>query len=111
MCGRAGKAYALPAARPTIVQLEDEWEMRTILILTLIAIGATMLAPTVGFAQSFERWDRPTTAPVGALQPRGSNFSPNSPANRAEQRRLSKFDAKQKKRNRKLDRDLNICRC
>ena len=85
--------------------------MRIILILTLIAIGAATLAPTAGFAQSIERWDKSVTAPVGSLQPRGSDFSPNTPANRAEQRRLSKFDARQKKRNRKIDRDLNICRC
>ena len=85
--------------------------MRKILILTLIVVGAATAAPTASFALSFERWNKPATAPVGALQPRGSDFTPNTPANRAEQRRLSKFDARHKKRNRRIDRDLNICRC
>lgn len=85
--------------------------MRIILFLTLIAVGAATNGPTAGFAQSFERWDKPAKAPVGSLQPRGSHFSPNTPANRAEQRRLSKFDAVQKRKNRRIDRDLNICRC
>jgi hypothetical protein len=85
--------------------------MRIILILTLIAVGAATTGPTAGFAQSFERWDKPATAPVGALQPRDGNFSPNTSANRAEQRRLSKFDAGQKRKNRRIDRELSICRC
>lgn len=85
--------------------------IRMPLILALIALGIAIAGPTAGVAQTFERWDRPAEAPVGSLQPRGSGFSSYTPANRAEQRRLSKFDARQRKKNRKLDRDLNICRC
>jgi hypothetical protein len=51
---------------------------------------------------------RPTIVPV---QPRAESFSPHSAANRAEQRRLSRFDAKQNKLNKALDNDLSLCRC
>ena len=85
--------------------------MRMPTFFTLIAIGVANFTPTTGFAQSFERWDKPAKAPLGSLQPRSSDFSGKTPANQAEQRRLSKFDARQKKKNRKVDQDLNICRC
>ena len=50
-------------------------------------------------------------APTVDVQPRAGDFSPNSPANKAEQNRLSTFDAKQEKRDKALDQSLNICRC
>jgi hypothetical protein len=45
------------------------------------------------------------------VQPRTEDFRPHSAANRAEQKRLSRFDARQRKLNKALDTDLNICRC
>jgi copper homeostasis protein CutC len=45
------------------------------------------------------------------VQPRAGDFNPHSAANRAEQRRLTKFDARQKKLEKVLDKNLNICRC
>jgi hypothetical protein len=50
-------------------------------------------------------------APIVQVQPRAEDFNPHSAANRAEQRRLSKFDAKQEKRDETLDKNLSICRC
>jgi len=50
-------------------------------------------------------------APNGHLQPHAQQFSPNSPAAETEQRRMSRFDARQQKQDEKLDKDLNICRC
>ena len=50
-------------------------------------------------------------APIGHVQPRAQDFSANSPANQAEQERLSTFDAKQQKLDDALDKRLNICRC
>jgi hypothetical protein len=49
-------------------------------------------------------------APVGHLQPRAQQFSPSSPANRAEQQQLSTYDARQQKLDEQLDKELNICR-
>jgi hypothetical protein len=50
-------------------------------------------------------------APTVHVQRRAEDFNPHSAANRAEQRRLSRFDAKQEKLNEALDKKLNICRC
>jgi hypothetical protein len=50
-------------------------------------------------------------APMVHVQPRAEDFSPHSPANRAEQRRLSRFDARQQKRDETLDKKLSICGC
>jgi hypothetical protein len=50
-------------------------------------------------------------APIVHVQPRAEDFSPNSSANKAEQKRLSRFDAKQEKLDDALDKSLNICRC
>ncbi|MDR6661311.1 hypothetical protein J2W51_003897 [Tardiphaga robiniae] len=85
--------------------------IRALLILSIITVGLSTNTSTRSRAETFERWDRPAKAPIGSLQPRGRNFSTNTPANRAEQRRLSRFNASQKRENRKLDDKLNICRC
>jgi hypothetical protein len=45
------------------------------------------------------------------VQPRAKNFRPHSPANKTEQRRLSAFDAKQRKLNAAFDRKLDNCGC
>jgi hypothetical protein len=50
-------------------------------------------------------------APIGHLQPRAQQFSPNSPAVETEQQRMSRFDARQQKQDEELDKSLNICRC
>lgn len=85
--------------------------MRITTVLAVVAIGAMTTAPTSGFTRSFEPWNRPAKAPIGSLQPRSKDFSAGTPADRAEQRRLSRFDARKKTKNRKLDQKLNICRC
>jgi hypothetical protein len=52
----------------------------------------------------------PGQAPIGHLQPRPDG--PRNPsANKAEQERLSNFDARQQKLDQELDKALNICRC
>jgi hypothetical protein len=50
-------------------------------------------------------------APIGHLQPRAQQFSPNSPAVETEQQLLSRFNAQQQKQDEELDKSLNICRC
>jgi hypothetical protein len=50
-------------------------------------------------------------APLVRVQPGGDDFNPHSAANRAEQRRLSRFDARQEKHDKALDRELSICGC
>jgi hypothetical protein len=50
-------------------------------------------------------------APVGHAQPTAGSFAPNSTADEIERRRLSAFDAEQRKLDEMLDKKLNICRC
>ena len=50
-------------------------------------------------------------APIGHLQPRVRSFSPQSPAEQAEQQQMSNFDVEQQKLDLELDKRLNICRC
>jgi hypothetical protein len=45
------------------------------------------------------------------VQPRARDFNPHSAVNRAEQKGLSRFDARQRKLDKALDDDLSICRC
>jgi hypothetical protein len=87
--------------------------MRALLIATpilasvLISISVTAEAgQRTGLASA-----PPAGAPIVRVQPRAEDFSPNSPANKAEQNRLSTFDAKQEKLDDTLDKSLNICRC
>jgi hypothetical protein len=61
--------------------------------------AGTMIPPTV------------LPAPVGHAQPTERNFTPNSSADEIEQRRLSAFDAQQRRLDEMLDKKLNICRC
>jgi hypothetical protein len=50
-------------------------------------------------------------APIVQVQPRALGFLPGSSADQAEQRRESKFDAKQRKLDEAFDNNLNICTC
>src|SRR5450432_617089 len=52
----------------------------------------------------------PGGVPIGHLQPRVQPFSPQSPAEQAEQQQMSTFDARQQKQDEELDKRLNICR-
>jgi hypothetical protein len=74
-----------------------------------LCVSLTLLSTAP--ARSFDNWVKPDQAPIGSLQPRGQGFSPDSPANVAEQGRLSKYDKRQKRLNQKLDKKLDICRC
>jgi hypothetical protein len=49
-------------------------------------------------------------APIGHLQPRASEFLPESAAEKAIQERESDFDSKEKKLDMELDQKLDICR-
>jgi hypothetical protein len=50
-------------------------------------------------------------APVGHAQPTARSITLNSAADESERRRLSAFDAEQRKLDEMLDKKLNICRC
>jgi hypothetical protein len=77
-------------------------------ILAIILISSGIAAE----AGPLETAPPPAAAPkIVHVQPRAEDFSPHSAANRAEQRRLSKFDARQEKLDKELDDNLNICRC
>lgn len=49
-------------------------------------------------------------APIGHLQPRAQQFSPDSKAEQTVQKRQSNYDAEQQKLDVELDKRLNICR-
>jgi 16S rRNA A1518/A1519 N6-dimethyltransferase RsmA/KsgA/DIM1 with predicted DNA glycosylase/AP lyase activity len=77
-------------------------------ILASILISSSIAAK----AGPLETAPSPAAAPtIVHVQPRAEDFSPHSAANRAERRRLSRFDARQKKLDKVLDRNLSICRC
>jgi hypothetical protein len=87
--------------------------MRTLLLATPI-LASVLIANSVT-ADADQQIGSTSALPAGAptvqVQPRAEDFSPHSPANEAEQERLSKFDAKQEKLDEALDKKLNICRC
>jgi hypothetical protein len=88
-----------------------EASMRTALLATAILLNGLVLGGTAGYADpltgpTLTVWQ----APIGHLQPRAQQVSPNPPAEQAEQQRLSTYDAEQQKLDQGLDKQLNICR-
>jgi hypothetical protein len=86
--------------------------MRTALLTTAILVSALVSGDAAGNA-ALAAGPGITiygSAPIGHLQPRAVPFSPQSPAEQAEQHRMSVFDAEQQKQDEELDRRLNICR-
>jgi hypothetical protein len=83
-------------------------------ILLAISILASILISTSIAAKAgpMETAPPPAAAPTTVhVQPRARDFIPHSAASRAEQKRLSRFDARQRKLDRALDDNLSICRC
>jgi hypothetical protein len=81
---------------------------------TMMAIlgGALVLGDVVGNAAPITGGGNTVygAAPIGHLQPRAQQFTPQSPAEQAEQQQMSTFDAQQQKEDEELDKRLNICR-
>jgi len=83
-------------------------------VLLAISILASIL-----ISSSMTAWAGPletapplaAAAPTVQVQPRAEDFNRHSPANRAEQKRLSRFDARQEKLDKALNNKLSICRC
>jgi hypothetical protein len=83
-----------------------------ILLVTSILASVLISSSIVAEADPLGSANAPAAAaPIVRVQPRAEDFNPHSAANQAEQRRLSKFDAKQKKRDQTLDKKLSVCRC
>lgn len=81
--------------------------MRSILLVTAMLGSATLLGgagPLRGPVTTVP------VAPIGHLQPRAQQFSPQSPAEQLEQQQMSTYDAAQQKLDEQLDTQLNICR-
>jgi hypothetical protein len=76
-----------------------------------ILLATSILACVLISSVAAEAGPMETAPPPVRVQPRAKDFSPHSAANRAEQRTLSKFDARQAKLNKVMDRKLNICGC
>jgi hypothetical protein len=85
-----------------------------VLLFTALIVASTLLSHNVTAEPN--QLTGPSTmvptggAPIGHVQPEARSFSPNSPANEAEQESLSKADARQQQRDEALDRKLSICR-
>jgi hypothetical protein len=89
--------------------------MRSILLITL-ALASTLAVSGSAAVNAQPVADSATTvpngAPIGHLQPRAQQFSPQSAAEQAEQHKMSAFDAQQQQLlDEELDKSLNICRC
>jgi hypothetical protein len=85
--------------------------MRVLLAISILAsiLISTSIAAKAG---PMETAPPPAAAPTTVhVQPRASDFIPHSAASRVEQKRLSRFDARQRKLDRALDDNLSICRC
>jgi hypothetical protein len=86
--------------------------MRKIIPIMAILGGALVLGSVVGNAAPIT--DSGNTvygaAPIGHLQPRAQQFTPQSPAEQAERQQMSTYDAQQQKEDEELDKRLNICR-
>jgi hypothetical protein len=85
--------------------------MRKTLLIATILGGALVSGSAVGNADPMSSGLTVYgNAPIGHLQPRAQQFTPNSPADQAQQQMLADQDAQQKKLDEQLDRQLNICR-
>ena len=82
----------------------------TILVAAVLASRAAIAAPPTpppATTPGSTVWQ----APVGHLQPRAPQFTPNSGVEQGEQDQMSNFNAEQHKLDVELDKSLNICRC
>ena len=86
--------------------------MRKILPMMAILGGALVLGNVAGHASPIIGSSNTVygSAPIGHLQPRPQQFTPQSPAEQAEQQQMSTFDAWQRKEDQELDKRLDICR-
>jgi hypothetical protein len=86
--------------------------MRKILPMMAILGGALVLGNVAGNAAPMTGSGNTVygSAPVGHLQPRARQFTPQSSAEQVEQQQMSTFDAQQQKEDQELDQRLNICR-
>jgi hypothetical protein len=83
-----------------------------VLLTTAILAGILISSSITAEAGPLETAPGPASAaPLIRVHPRAEDFKPHSAANRAEQRRLSTFDARQEKLEKVLNKKLNICRC
>jgi len=67
--------------------------------LTISTLAGILISGGIAVAGPMETAPPPVVAPnIVPIQPRDEHFRPHSPADRAEQRRLSRFDARRTKR-------------
>jgi hypothetical protein len=87
------------------------YPMRKILPMMAILGGVLVLGNVAGHAAPITGSDTVYgSAPIGHLQPRARQFTPQSPAEQAEQQQMSTLDIQQRKEDEELDKRLNICR-
>jgi hypothetical protein len=82
-----------------------------VLLATSILAGILITSSIAAKAGPMETAPPPAAPTTVHVQPRAGDFIPHSAASRAEQKRLSSFDAKQRKLDRALDNNLSIFRC
>jgi hypothetical protein len=80
-------------------------------LLTIAILGSALIAGNAaGNADPLPGSTVPA-APIGHLQPRAQQFSPQSRTEQTEQQQQSIYDAQQQKLDEELNKRLNICRC
>ena len=86
--------------------------MRSTLLATAFFVSTLILGNTTGNADPLPGTTITTVpqAPIGHLQPRAQQFTPNSSAVQAEQQQQAIQDAQEQKLDEQLDKQLNICR-
>ena len=85
--------------------------MRKTLLIATILGGALVSGSAVGNADPMNPGLTVYgNAPIGHLQPRAQQFTPNSSAVQAEQQQQAVQDAQEQKLDEQLDKQLNICR-
>jgi hypothetical protein len=85
--------------------------MRKTLLIAAILGGALVSGSAVGNADPMNSGLTVYgNAPIGHLQPRAQQFTPNSSAFQADQQQQAIQDAQEQKLDEQLDKQLNICR-
>jgi hypothetical protein len=115
LAGKRCPAIAIPIRSSSVpaLPISAEESMRSTLLAAAVLGSALVLGNADGNAQSLggSATTVPGGAPIGHLQPRAQQFSPQSPAEQTAQQQQSRFDAEQQKLDKQLDKSLNICRC
>ena len=105
---QAGRGVHLPAKK----KRKQKRTIMRVLLATSILASILISSGIAAKAGPLETAPPPAAGPTTVhVQPRERDFIPHSAASRAQQKRLSRFDARQRNLDRALDDNLRICNC